>query len=319
VLGEPTFPVAELETLRTEWLTTVDEDRRQPQALAQKQLRRTLSQYPKGDVRYVPTFDETVQAVQALKLEDLRQFHAQFYGAQFGHVAVIGDFDAAQVQKSLSEGLGSWNSSSPYERVASEYQTVAGGQQTLETPDKANAVYLAGLSLPLKDDHPDAPALLLANRVLGGGGLKNRLVDRLRQAEGISYGAGAFLQLNSWDAQSSFGLYAIFAPQNLGKLRTGVSEELAKWVAQGVTEQELSEAKSGILQSRKISRSEDAALAGGWVDLMHRGRDMAYVQAQEDKLKAVTREQVQQAIARHLDPARLVQIYAGDFAKTTKP
>jgi zinc protease len=234
-------------------------------------------------------------------------------------VAVIGDFDVAQMQKSLSEVLGSWNSPAAYERVASEYQEVGGTQLTLETPDKANAVYLAGLSFPVKDDHPDAQALILANRVLGGGGLKNRLVDRLRQAEGISYGAGSFLQLGSWDAQSSFGLYAIFAPQNLGKLRTGVSEELAKWVAQGVTEQELAEAKSGILQSRKISRSEDAALAGGWVDLMSHGRDMAYVQTQEDKLKAVTREQVQQAIARHLSPAKLVQVYAGDFAKAAKP
>ncbi len=319
VLRQPAFPAAELETLRNEWLTGVDEERRQPQALAQKQLRRTLSPYPKGDVRYVPTFDETVQAVQAIKLDDLRQFHQQFYGAQFGQAAVIGDFDAAQVQKILSDVLGSWNSPAAYERVASEYQEVAGTQLTLETPDKANAVYLAGLSLPVKDDHPDAQALILANRVLGGGGLKNRLVDRLRQAEGISYGAGSFLQLNSWDAQSSFGMFAIFAPQNLGKLRTGVSEEVAKWVAQGVTEQELSEAKSGILQGRKISRSEDGALAGGWVDLMSHGRDMAHVQAQEDKLKAVTREQVQQAIARHLSPAKLVQVYAGDFAKVAKP
>jgi len=283
--------------------------------VAQKALQRALNHYPPGDVRYVPTFDEKVQSIQAIRLEEVRQFHQAFYGAQFGQAAVVGDFDPQAVQQALTRALGQWQSAQAFERVKSEFRDQAGQSVVLETPDKANAVYLSGLAMPIRDDDADAPALILANRILGGGGLKNRLVDRLRQAEGISYGAGSSLQLDSWDADSSFSLYAIFAPQNLDKLRTAVAQELQKWVVQGVTEQELAEAKSGLVQSYQISRSQDATLAAGWVGLMHRGRDMAYVQAQEDKLKAVTREQVQQAMARHLDLARLVQVYAGDFAK----
>lgn len=227
----------------------------------------------------------------------------------------MGDFDSQAVQQALSRALGTWQSAQSYERVDSAFRDQPGQSLVLETPDKANATYLAALSIPIKDDDADAPALILANRILGGGGLKNRLVDRLRQTEGISYGTGSSLQLDSWDADSSFSLYAIFAPQNLDKLRTAVAQELQKWMAQGVSEQELAEAKSGLLQSYQISRTQDATLSVGWIRLMHRGRDMAHVQERDDKLKAVTREQVQQAIARHLNPARLVHVYAGDFAK----
>ena len=57
------------------------------------------------------------------------------------------------------------------------------------TPDKENAIYLAGLSVPIKDDNPDYPALLVGNFILGGGGLSSRIADRLRQKGGLSYTA----------------------------------------------------------------------------------------------------------------------------------
>ncbi len=318
ILRQPALAAEELASLRNEWLTAIESQRRQPEAVAQKALQRALNHYPQGDVRYVPTFEEKLQSVASIRLEEVRQFHRDFYGAQHGQAAVVGDFDLPAVQQALGRFLGNWSSAQAYERIRSEFRDQAGQSLVLQTPDKANAVYMAGLALPLKDDDADAPALMLANRILGGGGLKNRLVDRLRQTEGISYGAGSSLQLDSWDADSSFSLYAIFAPQNLDKLRTAVAQELQKWVAEGVSEQELSEAKSGLLQSYQISRSQDATLAAAWVGLMHRGRDMAHVQAREDQLKSVTREQVKQAIARHVDPARLVQVLAGDFAKASE-
>ena len=64
----------------------------------------------------------------------------------------------------------------------------------IDTPDKENAVFRARLDFPLRDDDPDAPALLIANEIFGGGsGLSNRLMVRLRQKDGLSYGVGAGL------------------------------------------------------------------------------------------------------------------------------
>jgi zinc protease len=318
LLRQPAWPVQEFEQLRSEWLTRIEEGRRQPDALARNALNRHLHPYPQQDVRRTKTFEESLSDVRALTLEQVRGFHERFYGAQSAQVAIVGDFDAARARQVLTETLGDWRSAVPYLRLPQGPEPVAATRMQIETPDKANAVYLAGMTFPLKDDDADAPALILASRVFGGGGLKNRIMDRLRQAEGISYSAAASLQLNPWDARSSFGVYAIFAPENRARIEAAVSEELQRWVNAGVTEQELSEARSGLLQALQIGRTQDASLASSWTSLMARGRDMGYVDAQEARLKSATLEQVNQAIRKHLNPAGLSQVLAGDFAKAAR-
>ena len=68
----------------------------------------------------------------------------------------------------------------------------------IDTPDKENAIFRARLDFPLRDDDPDAPALLIANEIFGGGsGLSNRLMVRLRQKDGLSYGVGSGVSLGS--------------------------------------------------------------------------------------------------------------------------
>ena len=318
LLREPAWSPQEFEQLRSEWLTHIEEGRRQPDALARNALNRHLHPYPSQDVRRTKTFDESLAAVQSLTLEQVRGHHQRFYGAQSAQVAIVGDFDAAQARQVLTDTLGDWRSATPYVRLPKGPEPVPATRMQIETPDKANAVYLAGMTFALKDDDADAPALILASRVFGGGGLKNRIIDRLRQAEGISYSAGASLQLNPWDARSSFGLYAIFAPENRARVESAVSEELQRWVREGVTAQELSEARSGLLQAMQIGRTQDGSLASSWTSLMARGRDMNHVVDQEARLKNTTLDQVNQAIRRHLDPVRLSQVLAGDFAKATR-
>ena len=230
----------------------------------------------------------------------------------------MGDFDAKATQEALKTLLGDWKSKAKYSRVSNPFHATKGTALSFETPDKANAFYIAGVSLPLKDDAPDAQAVTLANRVFGGGGLKNRIIDRLRQKDGISYGAGSFLQLNPYDANSTLGLYAIYAPQNLVKLKAGVAEEIARLVKDGVTETELADAKSGILQNNQIVRAQDGALTGALTSQLFQGRTMKFVADNEAKLKATSLAEVNAAITKYFDESKLVQVYAGDFVAAAK-
>jgi zinc protease len=318
ILRSPTFPVSEFEQFRNEWVTGVEEQRRQPDAVAQNEFGRYDNPYKKGDVRYSSSFDEQLAAVKAIKHGDLKAFHQQFYGANFGQVSLVGDFDVKATQAALAGLLGDWKSKAKFLRVNNPYHATKAASLRFETPDKANAFYIAGVSLPTKDDAADVQALALANRVLGGGGLKSRIIDRLRQKDGISYGAGSFLQLNPYDANSTLGLYAIYAPQNLEKLKNGVAEEFARLVKDGITEQELADAKSGILQGNLISRSQDGTLAGALSSQLFLGRSMQFVAANEAKISASTVADVNAAIAKYIDPAKLVHVYAGDFVAAAK-
>ncbi len=94
----------------------------------------------------------------------------------------------------LARTFDGWNAEKPYARIERACQAeFKPERETILTPDKDNAIYLAGLSLPIKDNNPDYPALVVGNFILGGGGLSSRIADRLRQKDGLSYGAGSSL------------------------------------------------------------------------------------------------------------------------------
>lgn len=318
ILRNPSFPATEFEQFRNEWVTGVEEQRRQPDAIAQNELSRYDNPFKKGDVRYAANFAEQIEAVKAIKVADLKAFHDQFYGGATGQMALVGDFDAKVAQEAIKALLGDWKSKAKFSRVVNPYRPTKGTTLSFETPDKANAFYIAGVSLPAKDDASDAQALALANRIFGGGALKSRIIDRLRQKDGISYGAGSFLQMNPYDANSTFGLYAIYAPQNLAKLKAGVVEEMARLVKDGITEQELADAKSGILQNNLINRSQDGSLTSALNSQMFQGRTMKFVADSDAKIAATTLAEVNAAIVKYMDSAKLVNVYAGDFAAAAK-
>ena len=104
-----------------------------------------------------------------LTLADVKKFYADFYGASNAELAVVGDFDAAEVQKLATELFGSWKSPAPYTRVKRDWNKLETVNRSIETPDKANAIFLAITTMPVNDDDPDYPALFVANTMLGGG------------------------------------------------------------------------------------------------------------------------------------------------------
>ncbi len=315
VLREPTFPAAEFDTLRTEALTALEDQMRQPEALGQLALARHDNPYPKGDLRYSASFEEQIAELKAVKLSELKSFQQRFYGAQNAQLALVGDFDALAAKAQLAQLFGDWRAREAYARVAEPFQPVKPATLKLETPDKANAAYFGGLPVQLLDSSVDYPALALAARVLGGGALKNRLMDRLRQKEGISYGAGSWLQVGGLDDGGSLGLYAIYAPSNRLRVENAVREEVAKLVEAGISQQELDEARSGLLQAATIARSQDGSLASSLSNQLFLQRTMRFTAEQEARVQAVTLEQVNAVIKRYIDPSKLVHVYAGDFAQ----
>jgi Predicted Zn-dependent peptidases len=108
----------------------------------------------------------------------------------------------------------------PYERVPSEYRDIAAIDKSINTPDKENAVLTARENIALRDDDPDYPALYVANYILGwGAGFDSRLGARIRQKEGLSYGVGSELSVDSVDRVGAFSVDAIAAPGNVGRSR----------------------------------------------------------------------------------------------------
>jgi zinc protease len=271
--------------------------------------------HQRGDVRYVQTLEESIAEMTTISIEDVKQFHADFYGASQGEVSIIGDFDPKEMTAVTGDVFNGWKSPRPFARVVDAFKAVEPVNRALETPDKANAYFIAGLNLDVRDDDPDYPALVLSNYMLGGGFISSRLATRIRQKDGISYSVGSQLQVSSLDKNGSFTVRAIYAPENAAKLEAAFKEEIARALADGFTDEEIKIAKTGLLQSRQVSRAQDSELAARLGTLQYLGRTIAWDAELDRKLEALTADQIKTTLARHLDPSKISIVKAGDFAK----
>lgn len=315
VLREPAFPAQEFEQLRKQILVGLEASRAEPQSVAARALSTHFNQYPRGDIRYAGTLEEDIEDLKAVRLEDVQAFHRAFYNTHPAEMAIVGDFDPKEVVPLVTELFGSWRAPANVAPVLRKHAEVAPISKTLDTPDKENGFYLARMNLDLNIEDKDYPALTLANYIFGEGGLKSRLMDRIRQKEGLSYGGGSNLSAGDLDRAGGFSISAIAAPQNLRRLDAAVREELARALREGFTAQELADAKSGLMQQRVQNRTSDAALASGWTSYLYRDRDYAWSAQFEERLMAVTLPQLNAAFARAIDPGRLSVVMAGDLDK----
>lgn len=315
VLREPTLPESEFELLRQADLARLAQSANDPQTLATRSVNRKVNPYPPEDPRYFPTVPEEVERVKTLQASDVRRIYELYLGGANGELALVGDFDPQAITPQLEALFKDWKSEQPFARLARRGDLpYKPSVEVIKTPDKANAMYFAGLVFPMKDDHPDLPAIAIGNFILGGGGgLSSRLGDRVRQKEGLSYGVGTGMRTSSVDPRTSFYIYAIANPENVEKLKAVIREEIDHLLKDGVTEPELAAAKEGYLQQIEVDRADDGGLAGELADSLLAGRTLAFDARQEAAIAALTTTQVNEALRKYVKPERLVLAIAGDL------
>ncbi|MFO1045571.1 MAG: pitrilysin family protein [Planctomycetaceae bacterium] len=319
ILREPSFPSSELDILKQGQRADLEQSLTDPQQLALRAVRSALSPYPAGDVRHIPTIEEDIKLTESLNIGAIKQLYTDFLGAQAGQIAVVGDFDEESTVAALTRIMKGWTSRQPYERIGRRGDVeIKGTTVKIETPDKANAFYFAGGIMPLRDDDPDYPALIIGNYVLGAGALSSRLGDRIRQKEGLSYGVGSSLGASPLDKRATLTLYAIYNPANLDKLSVGIREELLKILETGITQKELDEARKGYLQRQEVARTEDGNLSQILEATLATKRTMAFYAKQEEAIQELTPEKVRDALRKWIDPEKILTVVAGDWAAATK-
>lgn len=313
MLKSPAFPQDEFEQLRNQAITGLESGRNQPQSVASRALSRHFSPWPKGHPWYAPTLDEAITDIRAVTLDEVRRFHADFVGAGTGEISLVGDFDSEEVLALLEQHFGDWTSGKPYVRLANPAHSPEPVVRDLATPDQANAAIFRRAELALSDSHPDYAALVVANNIFGGGGMKSRLGDRVRQTDGLSYSVGSRFNASILDENASMELFAITAPENVAKVRKAFDEELARFVADGITAEELKDAVDGILKGRALSRAEDGNLASLLGSNLQFDRSLAWSAELEARIAALTEDDVERAIREHYGKAVFSDFAAGDL------
>ena len=216
------------------------------------------------------------------------------------------------MRSAAAELLGGWSVAAPYERIATNYQKTTPVNLKIETPDKQNATFDAGLTFAMSDTDPDYPAMVLANYMFGGS-ITGRAPNRIRNQEGLSYGVSSRFSAPAIGNAANFNGAAISNPQNTPKVEDSFRDELAKTLASGFTPDEVAAAKKALRDQRIVGRSQDAGLLGLIATREEFDRTLAWDEQMDAKIDALTVDQVNAAFRRHVALEQLSIVKAGDF------
>jgi len=314
MLRESTFPEGEFQKLQKQRLAMIEQGRSEPTVLAGNAMRRKLNPYGSDDIRYIPTIDEQIARLKAIKVEDVKKVHADLIGASYGELAAVGDFDPAELTTAIDKALNGWKTPKPYERIAMPFHASSADAMEIKTPDKAMALVMFGAALDLRDDDADAPAVQMANTILGSGG-NSRLLNRLRQKEGFSYTVASMTAIRTQDRNSTLTIFANCAPTNAPKCADAAKEEMARILKDGVTAKELDDAKSSYAQQLRVQLASDDAITGTLARQLIVDRTMKFTEENAAKIQSLTIDQVNAALRKYFAPDRQILIKAGDFDK----
>ncbi len=315
ILRQPSFPESDFEQIRQASIAQLEAGRSEPQNMASIAMNRFLNAaYPPGDPRYTLTIDENIDQLKKVTLEEVKKFYADFYGASNGELAVVGDFDPAEVRKVAEELFSSWKSPKPYAVIKRSWSKLSPANISLEAPDKANAYLYAVTPVSMDQQDPDYPAMVLADRIIGGDE-KSRLWVRIREKDGLSYGVNSNFRAGPQEKYGVFAAVASAKNENTAKVEAAFNDEITKAVTTGFTAEEVATAKTALMQERQLSRSQDNQLVGLFVSQAELGRTMQRESDLEKKISDTTPEQLSAIFKKWVDPTTISYFKAGDFKK----
>lgn len=265
--------------------------------------------FPAGHPNRPHSIAEYMAAAKSASLDDLKAFHAKYYGPAHMTLVLVGDVSVEGALTEVGKDFAGWTGGHDYIRPAQP--AAASGPQDVSVPlnDKPSVSVILGQATGLKYRDPDALALRVGTAILGHG-FTGRLMGTVRDKEGLTYNIGAGIGEDTI-ADGAWDISASFAPALLNKGIASTRRELQNWWSEGVTESELADRKQGLIGGYLVGLSTTGGLANTIVTTIQRGYDLTWLDGYPEALKALTRAQVNSAIKTHLDPARMVLVEAG--------
>jgi zinc protease len=311
-LRTPALQVQEFNKARQQFIGALEASAQNTEARAQEAFGRAI--YPQGHPNRPHTVSEYEAAAKAATLDDLKAFHAKYYGPAHLTLVVVGDVAASDTQTEIGKAFSGWTGGQDYVRPATPAVLKAASEVSVPLTDKPSVSVIIGQPTGLRYKDPDALALRVGTAILGSG-FTGRLMGIVRDKEGLTYNIGAGMSDDSivdgrWDISASF------APALLDKGLASTRRELDRWWKDGVTEQELAARKQGLVGGYLVGLSTTGGLASAILTNLQRGYDVSRVEEYPGAVKALTREQVNAAIKSRLNPSAMVLVKAGSVAAT---
>lgn len=169
---------------------------------------------------------------------------------------------------------------------------------------------LLSFSAPgLARDHPDFFSAFVLNYTVGGGGFESRLMKSLRVEKGLTY--GIYTSLSTSEHLSTWNGGGQTKNESAGEFLAGIHDELNQFVADGVTPEELSDAKAYLTGSYALSFDSNAKIADQMMGVRQEGLGIDYFDTRNAKVNGVTLDDVNRVAREYLSPDMFTYVIVG--------
>ncbi|MFZ5757082.1 MAG: M16 family metallopeptidase [Pseudomonadota bacterium] len=302
VVAKPSFPKDAVDRTRGQMLVGLERDEEEPGTIASRAFMATLYLvHP-----YATPPEGTTETVPTIRVEDLRAFHQRYYVARNAVVAIAGAVDRVQAEKIADQITAGLAEGQPATQLPAPPDT-RGGNFHVKFSSKQTHILLG---LPaIKRNDPDEAALMVANEVLGGGGLTSLLAEEIRNKRGLAYSAGSSFQ--PMRAAGPFVVSMQTRNESAGEALGVTLETLKKFAKEGPTAQQLDDARRQLVGSYPLQLAGNSSLVStlGMMGFYNLPDD--YLERQLAGIESATAEQVRDAFARHVPVDKLMVITLG--------
>jgi predicted Zn-dependent peptidase len=308
VTRNPVFPKDEVEKYKARTLAQQQALRSNPQFLAQEQLNRAIyGDHPGGLVT------PPLASIKRMSSEDLARFHATYYRPNNAIIAVVGDVTMKELLPKIQRAFGDWQKADiPATNIPAIPAQANARIYLIDRPGSVQTV-LQLASLAIERTDPDYFAVLLANRILGGGPAA-RLFLNLREDKGYTYGAyssfGGSKYRGTWVSSS--------------EVRTDVTDgamhefmyELKRLRDEKVPAEEIDNAKRAIVGGFALSLEQPQALLQNIITQKLYNLPADYWDTYPQMISALTADDIQRVAKKYIDLEHLQIVAVGDASKT---
>jgi len=308
-LRNPIFPPDEIEKIRGELVTEVRIAENSTASVASRRANELL--YPEGHPYHFHP-GGTEASLAAVTREDLAAFHARHYGPGNLVLVLVGDLTPEQASRSVTAALGEWAPlvSVPPFQVPPSPAPSSTRRVDVMKPGKSQADVVCAMP-GVARTAADYDSAMMMNYVLGGGSLSSRLMDTLRDRQGLVY--GVYSSLIGGIGAGPIQIRAGTNPKNAERAVNAILEQVTLLRDAGPTEEEMDAAKGFLTGVFPVRLETNTGVAHQLVSAELYGLGLDYIDRYLELIRAVTTENVTAAARRYLRPDTCVLVVAGDL------
>jgi zinc protease len=311
-LRSPSFPGEELDKLKERVIAGIRDDQDETRVRAYERMTQIV--FPKGHPYHRPSGDQLISEIESITVDDVRNFYERYYGGGSMILAIAGDVESEQVRELVEQQFGDWKGAEPpqfdlplTERRSTPYR------ESIQMREKANCDVVIGHASRLRRLNDDYLPAVIANRALGQSTISSRLGLILRDEMGLTYGVNSSFS-ESGIADGPFTIGVTVAPENIEIAIDTTMQILDDFIANGIRPAELADEQSSIAGSFQVGLATNGGMANQLSSVELYGLGLDYLDRFPGLVKAVTKEQVDEAIRKYFHPEVATTIIAGTLA-----